>query len=260
MLAAGALIPLLATGCGRTGSLQASSGRSADRLVTTVSGPTAQRPVAELSLEGGFLRPGLVALRPPRLAVYGDGTAITDAEHQVRLTLSEVNGLVAALSRDLAGQPPTASPRPGTPEVMDAPTVVFSVSNGGRTQTVKAPAMEALQSGQAYAPALQDAYDRLVRLADRARKQGTPYTSARIRLVAERGASDGRVRQWPRGVPVPDSGRPSGAAAKDLSGMTAQQVIRVVPRDESQRGAWAVFRSPAGAPLSMSWRFLLPGE
>jgi hypothetical protein len=55
------------------------------------------------------------------LAVYADGQVIADATHELRFPPAEVKTLVEALDHDLAGQPATASPRPGSPTTAPGP-------------------------------------------------------------------------------------------------------------------------------------------
>lgn len=73
-----------------------------------------QRPVAQWLQVGDLVAPGIGAVRPPHLVVYADGRAIADAAHELRLPAGEVKDLVKALKRDLAGQPATAVPKPGS--------------------------------------------------------------------------------------------------------------------------------------------------
>ncbi|WP_327582306.1 hypothetical protein OHA25_41130 [Nonomuraea sp. NBC_00507] len=245
-------VVLMSAACGQDGN-PAASGPPA-----TVE-PDGDRPVAVWRLEGGFLPPGLLAIRPPRVVVYGDGRAIVDAARTVRLSEAELSDLVSALDRDLSGQPATATPRPGTPVVMDAPTTVLGVRTaGGSLREVRIPALD--ESGDGYAGPLLNARARLDRLAQRAAAEGRGYSSDRVRLVAEEAeARDGKVRPWPEGVPEPpDAGSP--VRTRDLSGNAAQSAIQLIPADSGQRGGWPVFRAPSGAMLALSWRYLLPDE
>ncbi|MEU7829954.1 MULTISPECIES: hypothetical protein [unclassified Nonomuraea] len=209
-------------------------------------------------LEGGFLPPGLLAIRPPRVVVYADGWAIVDAARTLRLAKADLNKLLAALDRDLSGQPATATPRPGAPVVMDAPTTVLGVRTAGGKREVRIPALDVTRGS--YAKALYDARDRFDRLARRITAKGQNYVSRRVRLVAEQTTlRGGKARPWPRGVPEPRAAG-SPVRTRDLSGKAAMAAIRLIPRDADQRGGWRVFRARSGASLAVSWRYLLPDE
>jgi hypothetical protein len=174
---------------------------------------------------------------------------------------AQVANLVTVLSRDLSGQPATASPRPGAPVIMDAPATVLGVRSGDEMKTVTVPAMEESASSKPYSADLYAARDRLAVLLKRVKAQGSPYTADRVRLVAESVSSArGGVRPWPDDVPPPKRSREPGAVTEDLAGVAARKVVRFIPRATAQRDEWPVFRSSAGRLLRVSWRYLLPGE
>jgi len=52
----------------------------------------------------------------------------------------------------------------------------------------------------------------------------------------------------------------SGVGAEVLSGDSARNAARVLPRDTAQLGNWQVFKGPSGTRIAVSWRYLLPGE
>ncbi|TMR95755.1 hypothetical protein [Nonomuraea basaltis] len=240
----------MSAACGQDGTPEASGAPA------TVS-PEGDRPVAVWRLEGGFLQPGLLAIRPPRVVVYGEGQAIVDAARTLRLSQAELSDLVSALARDLSGQPATATPRPGTPVVMDAPTTVLGVrAAGGEMREVRIPALD--ESGDGYAGPLLNARARLDRLAQRAATEGQDYSSERVRLVAEE-TQGGKARAWPEGVPEPP-GTGAPVHTRDLSGNAASAAARLIPYDAGQQGDWPVYRAPSGVSLAVSWRYLLPDE
>ncbi|SDL39947.1 hypothetical protein SAMN05421869_125122 [Nonomuraea jiangxiensis] len=201
--------------------------------------------------------PGLPAVRPPKLVVYADGRAIADAAHELRLPPAEVKALVEALDHDLAGQPATASPRPGTTKVLDAPGTILGVDDGGGMREVHAPYMEL--AADAYAPALVHARDRLAHLAGRVAAQGRSYSTDRVRLYAERvTTSTTDAEPWPEGVPLPPDPRPLSTIKnyKDYKGNKAFAIARQIPRD----GPWHMYRTPSGQQVALLWQYLLPHE
>ncbi|MFB4264046.1 hypothetical protein [Nonomuraea sp. GTA35] len=219
-------------------------------LAAGVTAAADGRPVAMWLHVGGLAASGLVAVRPPSLVVYADGRAIADATHELRLPPAEVETLVKELGRELAGQPATASPRPGTPTVYDAPATVLGVDSGGGMREVHVPHLD--MTRDAYAPALAGADDRLSRLADLAAAKGRPYTNTRVRLSAQRLNAPGiDADPWPRGLPAPPR-----KETEDYKGDKARKIARLVPAD----GGRHVYRTPSGEHIALSWRYLLPHE
>ncbi|MEZ0075362.1 hypothetical protein [Planotetraspora sp. GP83] len=238
-------------------------GRADDTAQATAASPVVDddQPVALWQMEDGFVTPGWLAIRPPHVVVYADGQVVVDAARQLRLSPSEVGDVVSALDHDLAGQPPTATPHPGAPAVADAPTTMLGVrAGGGKMREVRVPALDEI--GGAYDKPLYDARDRLARLAERVTAEGQDYTADRVRLVGEDATGHtGKVRDWPKDVPVPPQSDPqSPVRTQDLSGQAANAVIRLVPHDRAQPGSWPVFADTSGARLALSWRYLLPHE
>ncbi|MDA0634663.1 hypothetical protein OUY22_14665 [Nonomuraea sp. MCN248] len=212
------------------------------------------RPVAQWLRVGGLAAPGLGAVRPPALVVYADGRAIAGAAHELRLPPAEVETLVKALEQDLAGQPATASPRPGSPAFHDAPTTILGVDGGGGMREVHVPYLE--QAATRYDAALVTARDRLSHLAGRVTARGRTYSTDRVRLSAERLASSRTTAEpLPEGVPLPPDTQAT-STRKDYKGHKATAIARLVPGD----GSWHVYRLPTGGHLALSWRYLLPHE
>jgi hypothetical protein len=215
--------------------------------------------VALWRLDGGFVRASTTAIRPVRLAVFADGRAIADATRVIRLSSTEMTELLTALTQDLGNQPPTATPSSGSPAVADAPDAVLGVIKDSALKTVRVPAMDVLAPSHSYDARLVDARDRMAKVAERAVAGGTDYTADRIRVVAEQATSEaGKPRPWPSGVPVPTV--TSGVGAEVLSGDSARNAARVLPRDTAQPGNRQAFKGPSGTPIAVSWRYLLPGE
>ena len=252
-----AVLGALVAGCARSPS----GGDGGDGGVVLPTGGAAVS-VAAWRLEGGFVPAGMRAISAPRLVVYSDGRAVADAERMLTLTVRETGELVGALRHDLAGLPATATPRPGGPQVADAATSVLEVRGAdGRLQSVQAYALEIVQG---YPRSIYAARDRLAPLAERVARDGVPYTSDRIRLVAERREEAGAgstVAPWPAGVPVPSTvDGQSGVRVLDLAGVQSEAAALALPRDLVQPGTWPLRRTPDGGLLAVSWRYLLPGE
>ncbi|MFI7131459.1 hypothetical protein ACIBQ1_37680 [Nonomuraea sp. NPDC050153] len=188
------------------------------------------------------------------LAVYADGRAIANAAHELRLSPAEVKTLVEALNHDLAGQPATASPRPGTPRIYDAPATVLGVHSGSGMREVHVPSME--QAAAGYDAELVTARDRLARLADRVTTQGGNYSTDRVRLSAEQVTVPATpAKRLPGGVPLPPETQ-ARSGSKDYKGNKARTITRLIPGD----GSWHVYRTSTGEHIALSWRYLLPHE
>ncbi|NUP66330.1 MAG: hypothetical protein HOW71_29635 [Nonomuraea sp.] len=188
------------------------------------------------------------------LAVYADGRAIADAGHELRLPPAEVKTLVEALNHDLAGQPATASPRPGSPTIYDAPTTVIGVDSGSGMREVHVPYLE--HATASYDAALVTARDRLAHLADRVAAEGRNYSSDRVRLSAEQVTNPAATaKPLPEGVPLPPETQ-AHSGSKDYKGNKAHTIARLIPHD----GSWHVYRTSTGEHIALSWRYLLPHE
>jgi hypothetical protein len=188
------------------------------------------------------------------LAVYADGRAIADAAQELRLPPAEVEALVEALERDLAGQPATASPQPGSPRIYDMPTTVLGVDSGGGMREVHVPHLE--HGAANYDAALITARDRLAHLANRVAAQGRNYSTDRVRLSAEQiTVSATTAKPLPGGVPLPPETQ-AHSGSKDYKGNKAHTIARLIPGD----GSWHVYRMSTGEHIALSWRYLLPHE
>jgi hypothetical protein len=228
----------------------------------TSAGPSATpapagdgKPVAVWREADGLVPAGFAAIRPPRLVVYGDGQVIVNATRTLRLPPAELTDLITVLGHDLAGQ------SPGRHSATDMPSTVFGVRTGdGPLREVWIPGIPQIKAG--YPQPLYDAWERLTRLAGRVTASGQPYTSARVRLVAEDRRPDVTepVQPWPAGVLEPRPESKSPVRVQDLSAGTARTVVKMVPRQPEQSMHWPVFRAPSGTTLTLSWRYLVPGE
>ncbi|WP_146615969.1 hypothetical protein [Nonomuraea aridisoli] len=218
------------------------------------SAGAAPRPVAAWLRVGGLTATGRAPVRPPNLVVYADGLVIADAAHELRLPPAEIEALVEALDHDLAGQPATASPRPGTQRIFDAPTTVLGVDGGDGMREVYVPYLDHAEAR--YDAALVTARDRLARLAGRVAGLGRDYSTDRVRLFAEQSTAPAASAQpLPGGVPLPPWTQ-GKSGSKDYKGNRAHTIARLIPHD----GSWHVYRTSTGEHVVLSWRYLLPHE
>ncbi|GAA0415249.1 hypothetical protein [Acrocarpospora corrugata] len=213
--------------------------------------------VALWGAEGGFVTPTTNTLRPPRVVVYGDGQVIADAVKTFKLTEAQVGETVAAMEKLLAGQPPTATPKPDAPMVTDVPTTVLAVrAKDGRLLEVRVPALD--QVAAYYPKELPEAKKLMEGLATRATAEGTDYVATRARMVAETAPDpQGTVSAWPAGVPEP-SGTVDPVWKKDLDEAATTAIVKAVPAGGENRQA--LFKTASGATFVVSWRYLLPDE
>lgn len=237
-------------------SLTAACGGAEADISAAAEGETAKR-VAWWGEEGGFVLPSVNVLRPPRVVLYGDGLVIVDARRQVNIGAAEASEAVAAMEKSLAGQPPTAEPKEGAPQVADVPTTVFGVlGKDAKPVEVRVEALE--QVAEFYPKQITDAKDLMNGLATRATEKGADYVSDRVRVVAESAASaEGKPSAWPAGVPEP-SGEVDPVWQTDLKGAAAEAIVKAVP--DGQEYGRALFRTGSGALFTLSWRYLLPDE
>lgn len=227
-----------------------------------VAGPAAAasgRPVALWEEVGGFVPAGSLDLRPPQLAVYGDGLVVADAAEYRRLRRATVNDFVDYAASVLSN-PSNGVKRPGSPIVADVPATKFTARRGGRTWSISAEGLGVLRDQRAYPRPLYDLLDEFTERRDQTLRTGHPFAPNAVRLVTV------RVEQpparpappWPAGVPalIPSADRASWAV--DLYGRTARTVARTIPRKDSW--SFTTFRTRDGRHLAAGWRRLLPHE
>ncbi|MFC4534444.1 hypothetical protein [Sphaerisporangium dianthi] len=216
----------------------------------------ARRLVAQWESFGGLAATARREIRPPKIAVYGDGLVVADAERRITLRPAEVTALVRSLRGDLTGQAPTPSPTAG-PRIFDATTTVLAVRRGGAMRSVTAYALQETRSQHAYPAALYHALDTMNGLAARVARTSSPYTAGRVLLVAQpRTGENGGP--WPGPVPQPSATNES-VAIRRLSGAKARAVVRLVRRDP-KTAAWPLYRDHHDHTYALSWRYLLPSE
>ncbi|MGW4640103.1 hypothetical protein ACWEN6_16325 [Sphaerisporangium sp. NPDC004334] len=240
-------------GTSRTGG-SSSTGGGRD-TASTDSGGEPRRLAAQWESFGGFAGTRR-DLTPPKIAVYGDGLVVADAERRVTVKPAEVTALVRTLRRDLGGQAATPSPTAG-PRVSDAMTTVLAVRSGGTMRSVTAYALQETRSQHGYPAALYHALDTMNGLAARVARRSSPYTAGRVLLVAQPRPGESGA-PWPGPVPQPSATNES-IAIRHLSGAKARAVVRLVHRDP-KKGAWPLYRDHHDHTYALSWRYLLPSE
>jgi hypothetical protein len=231
---------------------------------SATAAPPDGAPVVSWTLTGGFTMAGVLALRPPRLVVYGDGETIADAAYRARLDDDELRTLVDHLVTAL-GSPDITKRRSAAPVIADAPTTVLKVWNGSTMLSVSAEGLDELRDTAGYPTALYDARDRLASVYKDVTVTAQPYLANRVRVVTEQAPADATgagALQWPAEVTLPTQGDPTAADVHraDLDGQAARDAVRLLKRDLDQRGAWPTYRTVDGKLVQASWRYLLPDE
>jgi len=213
--------------------------------------------VASYKVAGGLVPSSWRLFDEPGVVVYSDGRAVTGASRTLTLSPTEVSDLVRGLRGELAGFGPVATPATDI-QVVDAPSTTFAVrTDGGDLRSVSAYAL-GVQSG--YDRRLVAAKHRMDALDQRIRREGTPYTSDRIRLVAEVRPDGGTARAWPDGVALPPpSSDGSGVRVGDLTGAAAAAVVAALG-EVAPGGMWPLLRTGDGTVYAVNWRYLLPDE
>jgi hypothetical protein len=214
--------------------------------------------VAAYQVRGGLALYESLAIAAPDVLVYSDGRVVSGASRVLTLARPDLTQLVRDLRRDLAGLDRDLL-SPESRRVLDAPSETLMVRrDDGSLQSVDA---YALSIADDYPRSLRDAAARLGRLAERAGKTGTPYTSDRVRLVlAPPGETTGDVKPWPAGIAEPPEGDQSLRTA-DLDGDAARRVAVTLPADVWRAGGeWPSYRLRDGSVYRAAWRYLAPGE
>ncbi|MEV4514170.1 hypothetical protein AB0K00_35075 [Dactylosporangium sp. NPDC049525] len=216
-------------------------------------------PLAVWELTGGLVGTAMLALRAPRLVVFGDGDAIADAAYRSRLDPDQLQSLSAGLLADLRSSDAQKQRTAASP-IADAPVTKVTVWSPTGVLAFTAEGLDELKSEHVYADVLYDARDRLAAVHKTVSATAQPYLADRVRLVAM--PVDGEpatVNPWPQDVtlPAPDRG---GLRKADLSGDAARAVVRTLTRDLDQRGAWPAYKTTGGDVVRASWRYLLPNE
>src|SRR5262245_46439220 len=172
------------------------SSAACNRPTPPVVLPSSMTMVAESSYVGGFVPFGYSLIDPPWLAVYSDGRVIAHAQRTLNLSQSELTELIAATRRDLSGLGPTVEAGAEL-HVADAPNTVLKILEAdGQLRSVSA---YALGIADGYPQSLVAADARFRALTERVMRDGTPYTGARIVLVAQERDSAGPqpILTWP---------------------------------------------------------------
>jgi hypothetical protein len=232
-------------------------------LTTPTEAPTLRppdgTPLAVWEVTGGLVGTALLALRPPRLVVFGDGDAIADAAYRSRLDPDELQSLATGLLADLRSSD-AQKQRPAISPVANAPVTKVSLWSPTGVLTFTADGLDELKTERVYADVLYDARDRLAAVHKSVSATAQPYLADRVRLVAM--PVDGEpaiVTAWPSDVTLPAPDRAALRKA-DLSAEAARAVVRTLTRDLDQRGAWPAYKTTGGEIVRASWRYLLPYE
>ncbi len=232
-------------------------------LTAPSDAPTARppdgTPLAVWELTGGLVGTAMLALRAPRLVVFGDGDAIADAAYRSRLDPDELQQLSTGLQGDLRSSDAQKQRTAASP-VAGAPVTKVSTWSSSGVLTFTAEGLDELKTEHVYAEAYYDARDRMAAVYKTVSATAQPYLADRVRLVAMPVDGDpATVNAWPPDVtlPAPDAGALRKA---DLSGDAARAVVRTLTRDLDQRGAWPAYQTAAGDTVRASWRYLLPNE
>ncbi|MBT8225215.1 MAG: hypothetical protein HKP61_00270 [Dactylosporangium sp.] len=242
-----------ATGC-------SSANGSTSTPVGGTAVPGGPDPVVRWVLTGGGLAAGQIALRPPRLAVYGNGEVIADAAYRSDLPAEDIAELIAQLSENLRG-PAATKRRDDLPVIASASTTEFSVRSAHGTYNARAEALDELRQQEGYPTALYDARDRIGAVHQQVVASGQPYTARRVRLVIQVGpAQTDEILPWPATIELPAGAAQDEVRLADLDGQHARNVVRTVSRDLDLNGTWKAYRTASGMPLRASWRYLLPDE
>ncbi|WP_432836298.1 hypothetical protein [Dactylosporangium sp. CA-092794] len=238
--------------------------------------PPEDVPLAVWELTGGLTAPGIAALRPPRLVVYGDGDTIADAAYLSRLDPDKLQALATGLTGDLRSDAAQKQPTV-TPTIMDAPVTRVTVWTPTGPLSFTAVAFDELKPDHVYADVLYNARDRLATVHKTVSATAQPYLATRVRVVAvpaldtTSGTGGGSpittgdpsasptLAAWPTGVQLPPPNS-EGLRQADLDGDPARAAMRILTRDLDQRGAWPSYQLPDGTAVRACWRYLLPNE
>lgn len=221
--------------------------------------PPDNTPLAVWELTGGFTTAALLAMRAPRLVVFGDGEAVADAAYRSRLDPDQLQNLATGLISDLRSTAAQKKPTV-TPTIADAPVTKVSVWSPAGPLTFSAEGLDELRSDHVYADVCYDARDRLAAVHKSVSATAQPYLATRVRVVALQADGDpADVTPWPADVQLP-SADGDGLRKADLDGDAARGAVRMLTRDLDQRGAWPAYRTQDGTVVRASWRYLLPNE
>ncbi len=149
-------VSFLVAACASAATGDPSAGQSASAAPSAASTATpgyqvatgADQLIFRLADEGGFVGPGYLLVRTPRLALYGDGTLIVPGPFPtadpaplipnlrvMHVTVAEIQKIVAAADADGLLGPDMNYRSVGTPDASDT---VFTTIVGGRVHTITA--------------------------------------------------------------------------------------------------------------------------
>jgi hypothetical protein len=213
--------------------------------------------VASYRIFGGLAPASWGIFDEPDVVVYSDGLTVAAANLQLRLTPDEVSEVVRGLRGELSGLGPVASPSPPV-LIMDAPSTTFQVrEDGGNLYSVSA---NALTESGGFDPRLIAAKRRMEALRDRIERNGLPYVSDRVRVIAAQREQAGPTKPWPEGVPLPPP--PSAEAGVRVGVLTGDDAATLVATlgPSPRTGNFPLLRTEDGTVYAVGWRYLLPDE
>jgi hypothetical protein len=235
-----------------------SAGARAAGRTTTDTPPVVVReaglpnwPLFEWEQPGGFFDPGQGVMRPPRLAVYGDGTAYADVA--ARLVLPPV--WVTTLHEQALGvltTPAGLVRDPDKPPPADGPYDQVRVrAPAGEFLTARLGGWQGGDPQHAFPARLRELYQQVEAVRRHVVNTGEPWRTEGVLLgvVAIDYVPD-HYRDWPKVLPVP--------------GKQLYQEIRLpdgpggLPRATEK--VWPMYRVGKTRFVAATWRFLLPHE
>jgi hypothetical protein len=216
--------------------------------------------VAELASQGGFVANGELLLRAPQAAVYSDGTVVLDASKRFTMKPSDLSALVAALRKDLAGQPAVLRPPRPMPDASD--TVLGVRQADGGYQRVAANALPGLGPTGAYPAVVFDAYQKLVAVTQSpGAAEAGPFASPYSRLVYLCPTTSANPpKPWPAGLPQPTNS-PDGANCSESHVVSGAAVGAATSACQPASGAQPGVAYQSGKGIrTCQWRPALPDE
>lgn len=208
-------------------------------------------PIFEWEQPGGFFNPGEGIMLPPRLAVYGDGTAYADAATRLALPPAWVSTLQnQALA--VLNTPAELIRDPGKPLTNDRPyDRVRARTPAGDFLTARLDGWHDGDPEHAYPPQPRELYQQVEAIRRHVKQIGRPWRPPGVLLgVVGIDYRPDHFSDWPEALPTP---------AEQL-----YQEIRLphgphgLPRATAK--VWPMYRVAKTRFVAATWRYLLPHE